>query len=171
MARRDRHYENAFQDYLRSRGVPYISVNEHQQAIFAGQKMKSFDFLVYPGGPRHWIVDVKGRKFPYVSAQGGKRYWENWVVRKDLDDMQEWQEVFGEDFEALFVFTYLLQGPPDRWPSSRPHIFSDREYTFWAVPLNDYARHCRKRSDKWGTVSVPPRTFRDIARPVNALLP
>lgn len=171
MARRDRHYENAFQDYLRSRGVPYVSVNERQQAIFAGQKIKSVDFIVYPGGPRHWIVDIKGRKFPYVNAKGGRRYWENWVVKEDLDGLQEWQEVFGEDFEALFVFAYLLQGPADRWPSSRPHLFSDREYAFWAVSLGDYGRHCRRRSDKWGTVSVPARIFRDISRPVDTLLP
>ena len=170
MARRDQHYENAFQDYLRSRGIPYVSVNEQRQAIFGGQKIKSFDFLVYPGGPSHWIVDVKGRKFPYVDPVGGKRYWENWVVNEDLDGMQEWRDVFGDDFEAYFLFTYRLLGPPDRWPDGRPHTFNNRVYAFWAVPLDDYQHHCRRRSDRWGTVSVPARVFRDIARPVEALL-
>ena len=61
MTRRHIHYEAAFEDYLRSRGVPYVPVDEAKRAIFAGDKLKSFDFLVYPGGQRHWIVDVKGR--------------------------------------------------------------------------------------------------------------
>jgi len=168
MARRDRHYENAFEDYLRSRGIPYVSVNEQRQAIFAGQRVKSFDFLVYPGGAHHWIVDVKGRKFPYIDADGGKRYWENWVVREDLDGLTEWQEVFGDDFAAYFLFTYWLDGPPDRWPAGRPHVFNEQEYAFWAVRLDDYQRHCRKRSDRWGTLTVPTSIFREIARPIEA---
>lgn len=58
------HYEAAFEDYLRSRGVPYIPVEEARRAIFAGERIKSFDFIVYPAGQRNWIVDVKGRAFP-----------------------------------------------------------------------------------------------------------
>ena len=170
MARRDQHYENAFQDYLRSRGIPYVSVNEQQQAIFGGQKVKSFDFLVYPGGPSHWIVDVKGRKFPYLDPEGGKRYWENWVVNEDLDGLQEWREVFGENFEAYFLFTYQLEGSPQRWPEGRPHAFNNRIYAFWAVTLDDYQRHCRRRSDRWGTVTVPAGIFREIAQPLETLL-
>ncbi len=170
MARRDQHYENAFQDYLRSRGIPYVSVNEQRQAIFSGQKVKSFDFLVYPGGASHWIVDVKGRKFPYLDPEGGKRYWENWVVNEDLDGMQEWQGVFGEDYEAYFLFTYLLDGPPDRWPDGQPHAFNSRLYAFWAVRLEDYERHARRRSDRWGTFTVPAGIFREIAQPLETLL-
>ena len=169
MARRHSHYEAAFADYMRSRGVPYVPVNETRKVIFSGSKVKSFDFLVYPGGPRHWIVDVKGRKFPYISSQGGKRYWENWVSRADLEGLADWQEVFGEDFEAQFIFTYQLQGPPDRWPAGRPHRFNNDYYAFLAVALTDYDRHCRPRSSKWETVSVPTRVFREIARPVESL--
>ncbi|MHC4674764.1 MAG: HYExAFE family protein, partial [Planctomycetota bacterium] len=64
MTRRHIHYEAAFEDYLRSRGVPYVPVDEARRAIFSGAKIKSFDFLVYPGNEHHWIVDIKGRKFP-----------------------------------------------------------------------------------------------------------
>lgn len=170
MARRDRHYENAFRDYMRGRGVPYVPVNEQQQAIFAGQKVKSFDFLVYPGGSQHWIVDVKGRQFPYVGPEGAKRYWENWIVQEDLDGLREWEEVFGENFTAYLVFAYLLQGPPDRWPVGQPHGFNGRLYAYRAVRLRDYAEHCRRRSDRWGTVSVASGVFREISQPVEALL-
>ncbi|HSW47374.1 MAG TPA: HYExAFE family protein [Phycisphaerae bacterium] len=171
MAKRDQHYENAFQDYLRSRGIPYVSVNEHRQAIFAGRKIKSFDFLVYPGGSRHWIVDVKGRHFPYLDPTGSKRCWENWVVEEDLRGLQEWEAVFGDDFAGYFLFAYLLLEPEKRRPSGQPHVFGGHEYVFWAVRSEDYEQHCRKRSTRWGTVSVPTRLFRDIALPVEALLP
>jgi len=169
MARQYRHYETAFEDYLRSRGIPYNHVNQTRKPIFSGNKVKSFDFLVYPGGLYHWIVDIKGRKFPYITSQGSKRYWENWVSREDLEGLTEWQEVFGEGFQSLFIFTYQLSGPPDRWPACRPHRFNNSYYAFLAVTLEDYNRHCRSRSNKWKTASVPTRLFREIALPIQTL--
>jgi len=166
MTRRHVHYEAAFEDYLRSRGVPYVPVDETRRVIFAGAKVKSFDFLVYPPGQRHWIVDVKGRKFPYVDSRGRGRYWENWVTRVDLESLEEWQTVFGAEFEARFVFVYLLDGPPDRWPPVRPHVFQASYYAFLAVALADYQQHCRRRSQRWHTVAVPRAAFRKIAHPV-----
>ena len=169
MARLHSHYEAAFEDYLRSRGVPYVPVNEARKVIFSGNKVKSFDFLIYPGGAQQWIVDIKGRKFPYIGSNGSKRYWENWVLREDLEGLADWQEVFGDEFEAQFIFAYQLQGPPDRWPAGRPHCFNHNYYAFLAVARQDYERHCQVRSDKWETVSVPTRVFREIARPVESL--
>ncbi len=168
MTRRHIHYEAAFEDYLRSRGVPYVPVEETRRVIFAGAKVKSFDFLVYAPGERHWIVDVKGRKFPYTDHRGSRRYWENWVSRGDLESLEEWQTVFGDEFEARFVFAYLLGGPPDRWPEVRPHSFRGDYYAFLAVTLADYRRHCRPRSQKWQTVAVPRAVFRQLLRPVDA---
>ncbi|MHC4442271.1 MAG: HYExAFE family protein [Planctomycetota bacterium] len=167
MTRRHIHYEAAFEDYLRSRGVPYVPVDEARRAIFSGAKIKSFDFLVYPGNEHHWIVDIKGRKFPYITDKGTKRYWENWVEQDDLDSLVEWQGVFGEEFEARFVFAYLLDGPPDRWPSVRPHSYRGEYYAFLAVPLADYLQHARQRSPSWQTVTVSAKTFRQIAHPVD----
>lgn len=169
MAQRSNPYEKAFADYLRSRGIPFVPVNESRKAIFCGAKVKSFDFLVYPGQGRHWIVDIKGRKFPYLGPRGGKRYWENWVVQEDLLGLSEWQEVFGDEFEARFIFVYHLQGPPDRWPPGRPHVFQDQYYAFLSVPLRQYEQHCRTRSQRWETVSVPARSFRQIVEPIEAL--
>ena len=114
------HYEAAFEDYLRSRGIPYVPVDETRRALFAGTKVKSFDFLVYPPQHKPWIVDVKGRKFPYVSEDGSLRYWENWVTQEDLLSLAEWEKVFPADFESRFIFAYLLAGRPERWPSSKP---------------------------------------------------
>ena len=166
--KRHLHYETAFEDYLCSRGIPYVPVAETRKVIFSGGKVKSFDFLVYPADNCHWIVDVKGRKFPYRAVNGSSqgRYWENWVTREDLDGLADWQAVFGEDFEARFVFAYLLDGPADRWPTGRPHTWQGGLYAFLTVRLSDYVHHCRQRSTSWGTVAVPRQVFREMAQPV-----
>lgn len=168
--KRHLHYERAFEDFLRSRHIPYVPVDETRKVIFSGSKVKSFDFLVYPAEDCHWIVDVKGRKFPYNGGNGKPtaRYWENWVTQEDLDGLSDWQGVFGSEFEARFVFAYLLQGPADRWPAGRPHSFQGQLYAFLTVSLNDYSRHCRLRSVSWGTVAMPRETFRGLARPVGS---
>jgi hypothetical protein len=160
------HYEAAFEDYLRSRGIPYVPVDETRKAIFSGARIKSFDFLIYPPGDKPWIVDVKGRKFPYITETKAKRYWENWVTDEDLESLTEWSAVFKEEFEARFVFAYLLSGPPDRWPSVPPHGYLDDSYAFISVNLPDYAKHCRRRSGRWNTVSVPLARFREILGPI-----
>jgi len=170
MTLRHIHYEVAFEDYLRSRGVPYVPVDETRRAVFDGTKIKSFDMLVYPNGGPNWIVDVKGRKFPYINEDGAKHYWENWVEREDLDGLTQWQHSFGEDFEARFVFAYLLDGPPDRWPQTTPHRFRDELYCFFTVTLSDYKLYNRQRSPSWQTVTVPTKTFRQIIQPVEAFL-
>ncbi len=166
------HYEAAFEDYLRSRGIPFASVDETRRAVFAGTKIKSFDYVVYPAAGRAWLVDVKGRHFPYVDEQGGgKRYWESWITREDLSGLADWEAVFGEEYEARIVFAYLLLGPPDRWPPLKPHLFEDESYVFYTASLADYREVCRQRSESWQTVSVPNCDFRRILRPLDGLLP
>ena len=56
MAQQHIHYEAAFQDFLRSRGWPYLPIDEQKKAIFSGARVKSFDFLVYPPGGKAWLV-------------------------------------------------------------------------------------------------------------------
>jgi len=165
MTRRHIHYEAAFEDFLRSRGVPYIGVNEAQRAIFAGTKVKSFDFLVYPAVRPNWLVDVKGRLFPYDHG-GTRRYWENWVGAEDLETMRAWEEALGEGFRAMFVFSYALSGPERRWPTDLVHAYLDQPYAFMGVALTDYRAACRRRSGRWDTVNVPVRHFRQISKPV-----
>lgn len=160
-------YETAFMDYLAALAIPYVPANEIGHSVFRGARLKSFDFLVYPRGDRRWIVDIKGRRFPYGSARS-KRYWENWVTQGDLDGLAEWQAVFGPEFEARLVFAYFLEGPPERWPVAIPHRFEGGDYAFLSVRLDDYQQHCQVRSPKWQTVTVPRETFRQIARPLDA---
>jgi hypothetical protein len=168
VTRRHIHYEAAFEDYLRSQGLPYIAVDEHKKAIFSGARIKSFDFLLYCPPGATWLVDVKGRKFPYDAA-GRKHYWENWVTCDDLEGLAQWQRVFGEGFEANLVFAYWLTGPDGQLPSAHVHSFRNEHYSFLCIPLDDYRRHCRHRSSKWRTVSVPTAVFRELARPIQLL--
>ncbi len=166
MARRSIHYEAAFEDFLRSEGVPYVAVDEARKAIFAGARIKSFDFLVYGQGSATWLADIKGRRFPY-DFDGARSYWENWVTGADLEGLRSWQEAFGGPFRAAFVFAYWLEGPEKAWPRTLIHTYRDRFYGFLAVPLADYAALCRRRSTRWDTFSVPRGRFREIVRPVH----
>jgi hypothetical protein len=166
MTRRHIHYEVAFEDYLRSQGIPYIAVDEQRKAIFAGSRVKSFDFLVYRGDGDTWLVDVKGRKFPYDTADGQKRYWENWVTREDLTGLTHWEKAFGAGFRGMFVFAYLLAAGGERLPSIHVHPFGGECYAFMCISLADYRASCRTRSASWDTVSMPAARFRASAVPI-----
>jgi len=76
VANRDNHYEAAFEEYLRNRGVPYVAVDEAKRSVLSdGASIKSLDFIVSSPGPVSWLVDVKGRKFPSGDIQ--KQYWKS----------------------------------------------------------------------------------------------
>lgn len=165
MNRHKLHYEAALGDYLRSRGIPYVAVDEARQSIFAGTKIKSFDFVVYRPGNTNWLVDVKGRKFPYVRG-GSRHYWENWITQADMEGLEQWEAVFGSGFEAMLLFAYWLQDDPARWPTLWIHPFDQRYYAFYAIPVTAYRRHCRTRSRQWKTVGLPRDVFRRYAYPV-----
>jgi hypothetical protein len=173
MAQRNVHYEAAFEDYLRAKGLPYVAVDEAKKAIFAGVSIKSFDFLVYSTSGPNLLVDVKGRKFPDSGpARGGgpRRAWENWVTREDLNGLQEWEKVFGGGFQAVLVFAYWLQGPPQRAPFQDVHLFRQKHYAFVVVRLADYLAAARPRSAKWQTVTMPAAQFARLASDVASFL-
>jgi len=161
------HYETAFEDYLRSRGMPYVPVDEHKKAIFSGGRVKSFDFLVYHPDAT-WLVDVKGRKFPY-EHRGRKRHWENWVTRDDINGLKSWQGAFGEGFVGMFVFSYVLEPGVERLPTVHIHPFRGQQYAFMCVSVDDYHHLARLRSPKWDTVSLPVKAFRSVAKPMQLI--
>jgi hypothetical protein len=163
MARRYNHYEAAFEDYVRSKGWPYVAVDEKKKAIFAGNRIKSFDFIVYPPEHKPRLVDVKGRKFPY-EGRSGRRFWENWVTSEDLTGLGCWDGVFGDGFESGLMFAYWLTDPSIDPPANDIHVFRGREYVFLWVSAADYGAQARRRSPKWDTVTVPARDFRRLTR-------
>lgn len=173
MADRSNHYEAAFEDYLRTKGWPYIAVDETKKAVFAASTVKSFDFLVYSASGPNLLVDVKGRKFPAPTPgrqRGASRMWENWITQQDADGLTEWQRVFGDGFVAVLVFAYWLQGPPQRSPFADVHWHRKSHYAFLAVRLNDYLSAARTRSGKWQTMGVPAKLFAEMAGDVASFL-
>lgn len=169
MANRDNHYEAAFEEYLRSRGVPYVAVDEARRSLLSdGASIKSLDFIVSAPGGSSWLVDVKGRRFP--SGDDQKQYWKNWSTRDDIESMARWEALFGANFCGLFVFAYDVLG--DRAPLPAEQLFEHRGklYGFVAVPLSAYAGHARPISPRWDTLAMPAAAFRREARPLEELL-
>jgi hypothetical protein len=167
------HYEAAFESYLQAKGWPYVLVDEAKKAVFANVSIKSFDFLVYSSARQNLLVDIKGRKFPDAGrglAAQSSRAWENWVTREDVESLREWENIFGEDFRAVLVFAYWLQGQPERSPFEDVHFFRQRYYAFAAVGVTEYAAAIRPRSAKWQTVAMAPGAFSRMARDVASLL-
>jgi hypothetical protein len=167
MAKRDNPYEAAFEEYLRARRIPYVAVDEGRRSLLAGASIKSLDFIVSSVGGDTWLVDVKGRRFPSGLR---KQYWKNWSTRDDLVSMAHWQRLFGERFQALFVFAYRVLG--DRAPLAREQLFEHRGalYAFVAIRLDHYAYHARQISPRWDTVAMPSARFRELARPVETFI-
>ena len=169
VANRDNHYEAAFEEYLRSRGVPYVAVDEAKRSVLSsGASIKSLDFIVSAPHGVSWLVDVKGRKFPSGDIQ--KQYWKNWSTRDDLVSLGQWERLFGSGFCGLFVFTYDILG--DRAPLPHEQLFEFRGslYGFVAVRLCDYAGYARPISPRWDTLAMPASDFRRLARPLDELL-
>lgn len=165
MTRRHIHYEAAFEDYLRSRGIPYVPVDEHKRVIFAGARIKSFDFVVYRPGRPTWLADIKGRKFPY-DTPANRRTWENWVTDEDVEGLRQWESVFGAGFKAMFIFAYWLTGDPDPKLLAHGHPYRQEYYAFLCVPLTEYVEAAKRRSPKWRTLTVPAAVFRRLAVPI-----
>lgn len=167
MAKRHNHYEAAFEDYLRSRQIAYIAVNEQRRAIEAGGSLKNIDFIASPGdmaSPR-WLIDVKGRQFP-----SGRQYWRNWTTDEELTSLERWGARFGGDFLGVLVFAYELTGDRSPVPPHEVHYFRERPYAFVAIPADRYRALARPLSARWGTVSVPVAAFREAACPVATTL-
>ena len=168
---RGNHYEAAFEAFLRQRRSPYVAVDEQRKALFSGSKLKSFDFVVYSRGGTNLLVDVKGRK-----ATGERQSLQTWATRRDVDDLLEWERIFGGDFRAIFAFAFeidpVLAGPPGHF-EHRPGselAAAGRHYLMLGVPLCDYRDHMTRRSEKWDTVSLPADDFRRFAKPVGEYL-
>jgi hypothetical protein len=173
MTQRRFHYEQAFEHYLRANRIPYIAVDEAKKSLLpAGADLpsiKSFDFVVY-GQARKLLIDVKGRMFGSVRSSSclSNRRFESWVTREDVESLEQWQRLFGPEFESVFVFAYCLrQQPPDALFEVL-FAFGSHWYALREITLTDYRRHMVTRSSKWGTVHVPAAAYRQASRPFTA---
>lgn len=168
MAKRDNHYEAAFEAYLRQRGVAYVAVDEAKRSTMGYASLKNVDFILSGNDGRNWLVDVKGRRFP--AGGQSKQYWRNWSTQDDVDSLAQWERAFGERFASLLVFAYDVVG--DRAPLPQDQLFEFRGhlYGFVAIRLHEYVHFARTISPKWGTLAVPVPTFRQLAASLDHFL-
>jgi hypothetical protein len=182
VAQRRFHYEQAFEHYLRANRIPYVAVDEAKKALLpaaakrkaaesadAVAALKSCYFVVYaPHG--NLLVDVKGRMFGSAKNDNpsSNRRYESWVTQEDVESLTRWQELFGKDFTAVFVFAYCLrQQPPDAL-FDELFAFGDKWYALREAHLTAYVQCMVSRSSKWSTVHVPGEAFSRISRPFMA---
>ena len=56
--------------------------------------------MVYSKNGPNLLVDVKGRS----CHNKGKSGFESWATEGDIDDLQQWEQVFGDGFRAVLSF-------------------------------------------------------------------
>ncbi|MEO0514089.1 MAG: HYExAFE family protein [Planctomycetota bacterium] len=172
MAQRRFHYEQAFEHFLRACGIAYVAVDEARRALHGkigtpgAKKLKNFDFVVYSESKANLLIDVKGRKH---SGKTG-RSLQNWVTRDDVECLEAWAEIFGDDFEPVFVFLFWCEAQPPDALFLEVFEFNEKWYAMLALRLSDYRVHMRERSAKWGTVSLPAADFERCSSPLKQLL-
>ena len=168
MAKRNNHYESAFEAYLREHRVAYVAVNEQRRSLIDQGTLKNLDFIVTPSNNVSLLIDVKGRRFP--SGNRNKQYWRNWSTWDDLISMARWQEKIGSGSCALFVFAYELVGSRSPVEAELIYEFRDRWYAFLAVRIADYVQFSRPLNACWQTVTMPTKLFCQAAIPFHQIL-
>jgi hypothetical protein len=168
---RSNHYEAAFEAYLRSLGVGFISVDEAKRSLLDGEDVKSVDFVVVGPQTAKLVVDVKGRKYPGGDPAGPRRAWQNWAMHEDVDGLTRWAAQFGAEFRGVLAFVYCI-APNYTFPDDTPDlfVFRDRTYLMRAVGVAEYRRLMRPRSRRWQTVHLRTADFRRVVRPFSCFL-
>jgi hypothetical protein len=169
------HYELAFEAFLDERGTPFVAVEDVRHFVKGRTGVKAFDYIVYPAANQACLVELKGRKSKRSSP--GDWRLKTWVTRSDIAGLETWQEIFGGEFRAVFVFAYWHARPRQGGKVAQEgevapaFRLAGRDYSFWLVAAADYAAHQKRLSKSWDTVSVSRDVFRSICRPVEASWP
>lgn len=184
MSQRRHHYERAFEEYLRSRRIPYVSVDEARKALLpdagafrvgtpggdAKGALKSFDFVVYGDGS-NLLLDVKGRRVVArrsrnpEAAMSARSRLESWVTEDDVESLAHWERLFGTSFQAAFLFVYWCEDQPPDALFQEIFEYRGRWYALRAVTLAEYRRVMKPRSVRWRTVDVPTALFEEVSQP------
>ena len=65
--------------------IPYVSVDEAKKALFSAARLKTFHFCVYAPEGSNWLL---------LCDEAGEN---------NRRDMEEWQQIFGDGFKAVFA--------------------------------------------------------------------
>lgn len=164
--RRGSHYEKAFEQFLQQQSIRYIALDQAKKAVFAGVKIKSFDFIVYPRRGPFCLIDVKGRKLAARTFRN-RRFGQNWVSLDDVNGLRHWEQIFGADYTGLFLFAYWLYDARGDETYENTFTCNDRRYAFVAAERFGYQSRMKARSRRWNTVFVPAPAFKEFATPFN----
>lgn len=171
MAQRRHHYEVALESYLRDHRIPCISVDEARRALLPsisalriteGPALKAFDFVVY-GSSENLLLEVKGRRLR--PSRSATPRMECWVTQDDVHSLRAWASLFGPGFRPALLFVYWCESQPPDALFNELFAHKDRFYALRSISLDDYTRHMRPRSPKWGTVDLAPRDFEALSHP------
>lgn len=165
----DNHYERAFENWLIDHCVSYTRADEHKRLGPARGSVKNFDFLLHTGSERRIIAEVKGRTFKGTSVAELKGF-DCWVTRDDVEGLQMWQRALGDDHRAAFIFAYRVVNVDVDFDGRDTLLLGQDRYLFLAVRVDDYARHMKRRSPRWQTVTLPAEKFREVAIDLATLL-
>lgn len=174
--RRRHHYEQAFEEYLRSRRMPYVAVDEARKALLPhpprgsveptpAHAIKSFDFVIY-GDQENLLAEVKGRRLG-----PGRTRLESWVTQDDVDALRTWEGLFGPGFSAAFIFIFWCEEQPAAPLFEELFEHRGRWYAVRVVTVGQYAAFMRPRSPKWRTVHLPTADFDRLSRPLSTGAP
>ena len=153
------HYERAFENWLIDNHIKYVAFDEHKRAVYEQTNIKSFDFLLYLPDGQIVIAEVKGRSFKGTSL-AGLAALECWVTIEDVEGLSNWQQIFGQGHQAVFVFVYKVESIDVDFDGRDVYEFDTDRYLFFCIKLDDYRRFMVRRSPKWQTVTLPADRFR-----------
>lgn len=164
-------YEHAFENWLIDNRAQYVAVDQHKRAIFARNRIKSFDFLLYPSREDSEIIiaEVKGRKFKGTSL-AKLASMECWITMDDVRGLIRWEQVFGKGYVGVFIFVYEIEKIEVEFDGRNVYDFDEKQYIFFGVKLDDYRTYMTVRSPKWQTVTLPAEKFRSCAVPLEQFL-
>lgn len=159
-------YESAFEAFLQWNRLCYIATDEKRRTWLGEEPVKSLDFIVYGDSGSRLLIDVKGHRFPGGPLEKPRRVLECWTKDEDIEGLLRWQNQFGAGFHALLVFAYQLT-PDVPLPNVAADLwtFFGHRFLFTAILVEEYQEFMRRRSPKWGTMTLPSSTFRSLARP------
>ncbi len=163
------HYEGAFENWLIDNHVRYIAIDDRKKSAFAGCKVKSFDFLIYPRNGQVIIAEVKGRKFKGTSLSKLTGL-QCWVTTDDIEGLGRWQEIFKTGHQAIFVFAYKIEHIDVDFDGRAVYDSAEKRYIFFCIKMDDYRSYMKIRSPKWQTVTLPAEKFRQCVVQISDLL-
>ena len=169
---RQSHYERAIAAYLDARRASFAFLDDARRVVSpehgrlgGDRSLKCFDLILYSDRV-HAIVDVKGRKVSSRLSEARSPRLENWVTRDDVESLGVWEALFGEGYEAAFVFLYWCDAPPPARLFDDRFEHHGRWYGLRGVWLSDYRSAMRERSRRWGTVQIDQPAYERLSRAV-----